>query len=309
MDLPHLHGIVPPLATPIDRDESVDAKALVGLVETLVGAGVHGLWVMGTTARFDLVTDEGARRVAETVAEAAEGRIPLVLNVSDMGTRRTLQRASRMDDLPYDYYAALPPWYQPLAAAEVMAYFQGLADELSRPLVIYNAPWVCNQLSFEQVRALAEHPRIVGVKDVCPSLFRTQDWSIKDRRDRAFTYLHGSDLIGTSTALGADGFVPALGNAFPELCVALWDAGRNGDDARAFRLQTQLTRLARAMSFGPMLACLEAACRHRGLFERMLPAPMASLDGPTARRVVEAVEAAGYLPESAEAMTADASMS
>ena len=309
MDLPHLHGIVPPLATPIDRDESVDAKALVGLVETLVGAGVHGLWVMGTTARFDLVTDQGARLVAETVAEAADGRVPLVLNVSDMGTRRTLDRAARMDDLPFDYYAALPPWYQPLAPGEVLAYFQSLADDLSRPLVIYNAPWVCNQLSFEQLRTLAEHPRIVGVKDVCPSLFRTQDWSVDDRRDRGFTYLHGSDLIGTSTALGADGFVPALGNAFPELCVALWDAGRAGDDARAFRLQTQLTRLARIMSFGPMLACLEAACRHRGLLERMLPAPMASLDGSTARRVVEAIEAVGYLPEHAEAMTADASMS
>ena len=46
-----------------------------------------------------------------------------------------------------------------------------------------------------------------------------------------------------------------------------------------------------------MLACLEATCRHRGLLERMLPAPLASLDEPTARRVVEAIEAVGYLPE------------
>jgi 4-hydroxy-tetrahydrodipicolinate synthase len=48
-----------------------------------------------------------------------------------------------------------------------------------------------------------------------------------------------------------------------------------------------------------MLACLEAACRHRGLLERMLPAPMASLDEPTARRVVHAIDEAGFLPEPA----------
>jgi 4-hydroxy-tetrahydrodipicolinate synthase len=49
---------------------------------------------------------------------------------------------------------------------------------------------------------------------------------------------------------------------------------------------------------GPMLACLEACCRHRGLFDKMLPAPLQSLDAETARKVIEAVEAVGYLPES-----------
>ena len=112
MDHDDLHGIVPPLATPIRPDESLDAAALERLVEFLVDAGVHGLWVLGTTARFDLVTESEQRRVAEVVAEAAAGRVPLVLNVSDMGTRRTLERAARFDDLPFDYYAALPPWYQ-----------------------------------------------------------------------------------------------------------------------------------------------------------------------------------------------------
>ena len=297
MDLPALHGIVPPVATPIRPDESIDEPALERLAEFLVDAGVHGLWILGTTSRFDLVTEGQQRRMAEVVAEAAAGHVPLVLNVSDMGTRRTLERAARYDDLPYDYYAALPPWYQLFSSAEVMAHFRALADGLSRPLVIYNAPWVCNQLSFDQLRSLAEHPRIVGVKDVCPSLFRTQDWPAEERRRQDFTYLHGMDLVGNSTALGADGFVPALGNAFPELYVALWDAARGDDDALTFRLQTQLTRLARVTGFGPMLACLEAVCRHRGLLDRMLPAPMASLDEPTARRVVEVVESVGYLPE------------
>ncbi|RUL86130.1 dihydrodipicolinate synthase family protein [Tautonia sociabilis] len=299
MALPHLHGIVPPVASPIGPDEAIDVPALQRLVGLQLQAGVHGLWVMGTTARFDLVTERQARTAAEVVAAVAGSRVPLVLNVSDMGTKRTLERASRFDDLPYDYYAALPPWYQPFPRGELISYFSTLADHLSRPLIIYNAPWVCNQLTFDELLRLAEHPRILGVKDVWPGLFRTQDFSVPSRRERNFSYLHGSDLIGTSTALGADGFVPALGNAFPELCVALWDAARAGDDGRAFRLQTQLTRLARAMSFGPMLACLEAACRHRGLLDRMLPAPMSSLDPETSRKVVSAIEEVGFLPEPA----------
>lgn len=297
MNLPHLHGIVPPLPTPLKDDESIDLDALVRLVEFQIEAGVHGLWILGTTARFDMIPDSRQRTVAETAAEAAAGRVPMVLNVSDQGTQRTLERARMFDDLPYDYYAALPPWYQPMSGPEVVDYFRVLADRLARPLVIYNAPWVCNQLNFAQLRTLAEHPRIVGSKDVCPSLNRSQDWAIAERRQQGFSYLHGTDQVAFSTDLGADGFVTSLSNPLPELAVAIWDAVRTGDAARSFRLQSQFCRLARATGFGAMLACLEVMCRHRGLLDRMLPAPLRSADDDTARRVIEVMDSVGILPE------------
>jgi 4-hydroxy-tetrahydrodipicolinate synthase len=300
MDLPRLHGIVPPLPTPLRDDESIDVPSLERLVDRQIRAGVHGLWVLGTTARFDLIPDDRWRIVAEVAATTAAGRVPLVLNISDMGTARTLARASRFDDLPYDYYAALPPWYQPMTPAEVVDYFTTLADRLARPLVIYNAPWVSNQLSFAHLRELAEHPRIVGCKDVISTLTRTLDWTRDERHRQGYSYLQGTDLIAPATDLGADGFVTSLANAVPELAVAIWDATRADDAARAFRLQSQFSRIARATSFGPMLACLEALCRHRGFLDWMLPAPLRSLDAATSRRVVEVAEAAGLLPRDSE---------
>jgi len=296
MELPHLHGIIPPLATPLKADASLDEAALIRLVELQIKAGVHGLWVLGTTARFDLLTDDRQRRVAEVVAATSAGRVPLVVNVSDMGTDRTIARANLMADLPYDYYAVLPPWYQPMTAGEVTDYFHTLADRLPRPVVIYNAPWICNQLSFAQLRQLAEHPRIVGCKDVSPSLSRTLDWPVAERRRMGFSYLHGNDQMAISTTLGADGFVSSLSNPFPELTVAIWDAARRDDQAQAFRLQLQLTKLARATGFGPMLACVEVLCRHRGMLDRMLPPPLQSLDAGSAGRVIDIAELVGVVP-------------
>ncbi len=297
MDLPRLHGIIPPLPTPLNDDESIDLEALHDLVDFQIKAGVHGLWILGTTARFDMIPDPLWRQIAEVAAEAAAERVPLILNVSDQGTERTLARARRFDDLPYDYYAALPPWYQPLTTGELTDYFHALADKLARPLVIYNAPWICNQLSFKHLRQLAEHPRIVGCKDVCPSLSRTLDWPVADRRRLGFSYLHGTDLVGLSTELGADGFVTSLANPFPELAVALWDAARQGDAERTFRLQAQFSRLAQITGFGPALAGLEVACRHRRLLQRMLPSPLRPLDPETASRVVDVLESVGVVPE------------
>lgn len=301
MDLPRLHGIVPPVPTPLEADESIDTRSLARLIDFQLEAGVHGLWILGTTARFDLLPDSRQRVVAETAASAAAGRVPLVLNVSDQGTERTIARAKMFDDLPYDYYAALPPWYQPLSQAELTDYFHALADRLTRPVVIYNAPWVCNQLSFNHLRKLAVHPRIVGCKDVTPSLSRAVEWSRSERREMDFTYLHGSDQIATSAELGADGFVSALSNALPELAVAIWNAALGDDVDRAGRLQSQFLRIAAATSFGSMHACLEVIHKERDLLHRMLPAPLRALDADTARRVAEVVQAVGVLPSVMEA--------
>ncbi len=299
MDLPRLHGIVPPLPTPLSPDGSVDATAFAKIVDFQLKAGVHGLWVLGTTARFDLLPDESWRVAAEAAAHAADGRVPLVLNVSDQGTRRTQLRAAGFDDLPYDYYAALPPWYQVMTSAEVADYFLALADTLARPVVIYNAPWVCNQLTFAQLRRLAEHPRIVGCKDVTPLLTRTLDWSPAERRADDFTYLHGTDQLATSTDLGADGFVSSLTNVLPELAVAIWDAAQADDADRAFRLQSQFLRIGRATAFGPFHACLDVMMRHRGFLKSMLPQPLRPLDDATAAAVVQVMDEVGVWPRAA----------
>ena len=295
--LPHLHGIVPPLPTPLLADDSLDMASFRSLIDFQIKAGVHGLWVLGTTARFDLLTDAIQRQSAEVAAESAKGRVPLVVNVSDQGTRRTQAHARLFDDLPYDYYAALPPWYQVMTSAELTDYFTSLADTLTKPVVIYNAPWICNQLTFAHLHKLASHPRIVGCKDVTPLLSRTLDWSWEERREMNFSYLHGTDMLATSTELGADGFVSSLTNPLPELAVAIWDATRNDELHRAFRLQSRFLNIGRTTTYGPFHACLEVIFQYRGLLTRMLPPPLQPVDRETARRINAVIEEVGVLPE------------
>ncbi len=163
--------------------------------------------------------------------------------------------------------------------------------------MIYNAPWVCNQLTFVEVRKLAEHPRIVGCKDVTTVLGRGLEFTVAERRDLGFSYLHGSDQISISTDLGSDGFVSALSNALPELSVAIWEAARSGSAERAYKLQSQFLKIARATGFGTLHACLEVIMRHRGFLDRMLPSPLRPLDSASAQRVLDVVKAVGVFPD------------
>jgi 4-hydroxy-tetrahydrodipicolinate synthase len=288
-------GIIPPIPTPLTSDETIDVSALRRLLELNIAAGVHGIWVLGTTGRFELVTDGEQRRLAEQVVEVVAGRVPLILNVSDMGTRRVLEKAASFDDLPYDAYAVLCPWYREMGKPELTSFFMRLADELAKPVVIYNAPWVNNMLSFDHLRKLAEHPRIVGVKDVTTSLTRPLAWPRGEREALGFSYLHGSALIGTGASLGADGFVTGLAGVFPELCVATWNAARTGDDETATQLERQLIKLTAALEFGPQLACLEVMAQHRGIADWISAHPQSRLEPAAARKVIEAVEESGAL--------------
>lgn len=63
MEPARLHGIFVPMLTPLSADESVDETSLRRLVDFLVGAGVHGIWAMGTTRRLQSLP-HGAARVA-----------------------------------------------------------------------------------------------------------------------------------------------------------------------------------------------------------------------------------------------------
>jgi len=119
---------------------------------------------------------------------------------------------------------------------------------------------------------------------------------LAERRAIGFSYLHGNDLIGLSTSLDSDGFVTSLSNPFPELMVAQWDAARSGNAAESFQLMVKAARLGRIVGYGPNLACLEAACKHRRLFDRMLPEPLRSLDASADRRVAEVLDAEGIRP-------------
>ncbi len=288
-------GIIPPIPTPLTADETIDLPALRRMLELNIAAGVHAIWVLGTTGRFELVTDGEQRRLAEQVAEIVAGRVPLILNVSEMGTRRVLEKAGAFDDLPYDAYAVLCPWYREMTKGELTSFFTRLADELAKPVVIYNAPWVQNMLSFDHVRKLAEHPRIVGVKDVTPTLTRPLAWPRGEREALGFSYMHGSAMISTGASLGADGFVTGLAGVFPELCVAAWNAARAGEDEAAVAFERQLIKLTAALESGPALACLEVMFQQRELGDFISAHPQSRLDADAARRVIAAVEESGAL--------------
>ena len=86
MDLNRLHGIFPPILTPLHEDQRVDHDSLASLVEYLLGEGVHGIWAMGTTGEFACFDADEREAAVKTVVKAVRGRAPVIANVGDAKT-------------------------------------------------------------------------------------------------------------------------------------------------------------------------------------------------------------------------------
>src|SRR5438874_52241 len=136
-----LGGIFVPMLTPLDADERVDETSLRRLVDFLVGAGVHGIWAMGTTGEFAGIAEaERARAIQATVEEVA-GRVPVIANIGDSSTALALRHARHAVDAGADSLALTPPHYYPHSMDEMLIHFRSLKQSFpDLPLLIYNIP-------------------------------------------------------------------------------------------------------------------------------------------------------------------------
>src|SRR5437868_12806333 len=90
-----IHGIIPPVATPMLANEDLDLPRLRWFLDRLLSAGVHGIFVLGTNSEFYALDEEEKQAVVATAVEHVGGRVPVFAG-SGAETTREAVRLSRM---------------------------------------------------------------------------------------------------------------------------------------------------------------------------------------------------------------------
>src|SRR5215217_3129773 len=135
MDLNRLHGIFPPILTPLHEDQRIDHESLTSLVDHLIGEGVHGIWAMGTTGEFACFDADEREAAIATTVKATRGRRPVIANVGDASTLLTLEHARRAVKAGADAIAATPPYYYPNNQTELEGFYRTLASAANIPVL------------------------------------------------------------------------------------------------------------------------------------------------------------------------------
>jgi len=243
-----LGGIFVPMLTPLDADERVDETSLRRLVDFLVGAGVHGVWAMGTTGEFAGIAEaERARAIQATVEEVA-GRVPVIANIGDSSTGLALRHARHAVEAGADALALTPPHYYPHSMDEMLTHFRAVKEGFpDLPLLVYNIPQTVKvKMSVATTLQLAREGTVQGIKDSQNDLrwFRMLAVAIRGDglEDQFRLFLGTRILIDAALVIGAHGAIPATSNVAPAAAAEAWEAAVRGDFTESARAQEVVMR-------------------------------------------------------------------
>jgi 4-hydroxy-tetrahydrodipicolinate synthase len=220
------------MVTPFTEDGSVDLAGAQELAAHLVDRQSHdGLVVLGTTGEAPTISDAEQRTLLEAVLDAVGDRAAVVAGIGTNDTGHSIENARSAERLGVHGLLAVTPYYNRPTQAGLLRHFTAIADATDLPVMLYDIPpRSMVPIEVDTLVRLAEHPRIVAVKDAKGNLGDVA-WTLA-RTDLA--YYSGEDMLNFPLlALGAVGVVSVVGHLVGPRLAELVAAVESGDLVKA----------------------------------------------------------------------------
>jgi 4-hydroxy-tetrahydrodipicolinate synthase len=226
------------MVTPFTADGALDIEGAQKLAEHLVEQGCDGIVVSGTTGESPTTSDAEKDQLLRAVIEAVGERAIVVAGVGSNDTAHSVEQAQLAAKAGAGGALLVTPYYNRPPQAGIEAHFRAIADATELPVLLYDIPVRTGApIATETLLRLADHPRIVAVKDAKGDL--TASSVVLAQTDLA--YYSGDDALNLPLlSVGACGFVSVVGHTFTPQLVALLEAFDAGDVGRAIGLHQQL---------------------------------------------------------------------
>ena len=303
-DPARLGGIHASTIVPMRADASIDEAALAEHMRAVSATpGIRGLLVNGHAGENFLLTGAEQRRVVEIARQVVPADRLIVAGVNRESSLAAARDAAAFEAAGADALLVFPPnsWALDHADAAVLVHHRHVRDTTSCPLLIYGAPVGAGTWAYPAtvLRALAEEPRIVGIKDGSweVAAYEANRRLLKSVRPGFAVLGSGDEHLLASMMAGSEGAQVSLAAVVPEAVVALWQASEARDWARARAAHEAIYALAVAIyrdkPGGRATARLKACLRLIGhIQEDMLRPPQPPATADEYRALTPALERA-----------------
>jgi 4-hydroxy-tetrahydrodipicolinate synthase len=226
------------MVTPFTADGALDVDGAQSLATTLVADGNDGLVISGTTGESPTTTDDEKETLIRAVVEAVGDRAQVVAGVGTNDTAHTVELARHAEKAGASGLLLVTPYYNRPPQAGLINHFATAADATDLPAMLYDIPARTGvAIHTESLLQLAEHPRIVAVKDAKGDLAGTTRVLART----GLAYYSGEDALNLPLlAIGAVGVVSVVGHLFSPQYAAMIDAVDRGDLGEARRINAAL---------------------------------------------------------------------
>lgn len=300
------HGVIPAALTIFREDYSIDWNATRQHFRFMADVnGVTAITMNGHAAEVHALTFEEQQRLLEMGADAVGDKVAVVAGVYADGSHQAARLAQMSEKAGASALLVFPP--QPLMLGGhlrpemALAHYRAIADATALPLILFQYPMATGLgFPFETIlRLIKEVPTIRAMKDWCndPMLHEKHTRTIQALPRPVNMLTTHSSWLMASLVMGANGLLSGAGSVIADMQVALFDAVRANDLARARRINDQMFPIAQALYAPPFLdmhnrmkECLVLLGRIK---QAVVRPPLMKLSAAEIGRLRKALRAAG----------------
>ena len=247
-----IKGIIPPIVTPMNEDESVNEKELRNQVNRQIKGGIHGLFPFGTNGEGYILNEKEKEEVLSIVIDETKGRVPVYSGTGCISTKDTIRQSQMAESLGADVLSIITPSFAAASQNELYDHYKAVAEAVDMPIVLYNIPArTGNALAPATVAKLSKIPNIVGAKDSSGNFDNMLQYIEQTRDSKDFAVLSGNDsLILWNLLAGGTGGIAGCANVFPEVMASIYNYFAAGDLENARKAQDSIRSFRGCFKYG-----------------------------------------------------------
>jgi len=264
------------MITPFTPSGVVDYDRLILHTERLIDNGIDYLVVLGTTAETPTLSPGEKEDIVKCVVDACGGRVPIVVGAGGNDTLSSIDSIKKIKKRGIDAILSVVPYYNKPTQEGIYEHYSAIAAASDLPLMLYNVPGrTGSNMSAETTLRLAfDYPdTILGIKEASGNF--EQYSRLLSERPEDFMVISGDDALTLPLiALGGNGVVSVIGNAYPRMMSSMAKAALNGDYESARKLPYSLSPMIKAIFKEGNPAGVKAAMNINKLCENVLRLPL-----------------------------------
>ena len=274
------------LVTPFKKDYSVDVEALKKIVNYQVDNGINYLVILGTTAESATLNHEEKQLVIQTVIEANNGRLPLVLGVGGNNTAEVVQELTTRDLSHFVAILSVSPYYNKPTQEGIYQHFKAIAEASPIPVILYNVPGrtSSNMLPSTVIRLANDFKNIVAIKEAAGDI--VQAMKLIHKKPEGFHVISGDDMVTLPIVLaGGSGVISVIGEGFPRQFSEMVRLGLERNVDEAYALHYLLSESIDLIFEQGNPAGIKEVFKAIGLSENIVRLPLVNADADLTSRI------------------------
>lgn len=249
-----IKGVIPPIITPMNEDESVNVAELRRQVDRQIDNGVHALFCFGTNGEGYILNAQEKKLVLETVVEQCNHRVPVYAGTGCISTKETIEQSKMALAVGADVLSIITPSFAVASQNELYEHYKAVAAAVDMPVVLYNIPArTGNAIQPGTVAKLAQIDNIVGAKDSSGNFTNILAYieAAKAKQNGKFSVLSGNDqLILWNLKAGGAGGIAGCANVYPHTLASIYNCYMAGDWEKAKEYQDSIASFRACFKYG-----------------------------------------------------------